>query len=196
MQHSPFSEANSSSASQEIPRIVWNPKIHYLIHRYPPPVNILSQIDPIHTPHSTSWRSILILSSHLRLGLPSALFPSGFPNKTLYTSLPSPIFATCKYDSCCLLNDYYYYNDGSDAERHLPQPRCTRLYKSVNIKSHLHSVYINEFFNLRETWPHVSAENGRYQANSRNFVIACALDVRYWSVRSILCPPPPFFFLE
>ena len=36
-------------------------------------------------PHPTSWRSTLILSSHLRLGLQSGLFPSGFPNKTLYT---------------------------------------------------------------------------------------------------------------
>ena len=36
-------------------------------------------------PHPTSWRSVLILSTHLRLGLPSGLFPSGFPTKTLYT---------------------------------------------------------------------------------------------------------------
>ena len=41
-------------------------------------------------PHSTSWRSILILSSRLRLGLPSCLFPSGFPTKTLYTSSSPP----------------------------------------------------------------------------------------------------------
>jgi hypothetical protein len=40
--------------------------------------------------YSTSWRSILILSYHLRLGLPSGLFPSSFPIKTLYTPLLSP----------------------------------------------------------------------------------------------------------
>ena len=41
-------------------------------------------------PHPTSWRSILILSAHLRLGLPSGLVPSGFPSKTLYTPSPHP----------------------------------------------------------------------------------------------------------
>jgi len=46
-------------------------------------------------PHPTSWRSILILSTHLWLGLPSYLLPSGFPSKTLYNPLSSPIRVTC-----------------------------------------------------------------------------------------------------
>ena len=41
-------------------------------------------------PHCTAWISILILSSQIRLCLPSGLFPSGFPTKSFYTSHLSP----------------------------------------------------------------------------------------------------------
>ena len=52
----------------------------------------LSWASPIQSmyPHPISWRSILILSTHLGLVLPSGLLHSGFPTKTLYTPSPHP----------------------------------------------------------------------------------------------------------
>ena len=95
MVQSPSWEANRFAASQEIPRISRNPKVHYRTHKRPPPVSILGQSNPVHIP--TSY----LLEIHLNIIHPSTprspqwFFPSGFPTKTLYTPLSSPIRATC-----------------------------------------------------------------------------------------------------
>ena len=84
IEQDPSWEATRLSASQEIP-----PVFHYRIHKSPLLVLILRQINPVHTPKSTTWRSILILSSHQRFGLTRGLFLSGFRTKKIpvYTSV-------------------------------------------------------------------------------------------------------------
>ena len=89
MLQSPSREANRFATNQEIPRILWNPKVHYRIQKCHLSLSWASSIKSI-PPHPTSWRPILILSSYPCLGLPSGLFPPRFPTKTLYSPLPPP----------------------------------------------------------------------------------------------------------
>ena len=95
MEQSPSWETNRFSDSQEIPHVLWNPMVYYLIHKFPPTLSILSKLDPVHI-HTNNFLKIhVIIILATKSGLPSGLFPSGFPTKTLYKPLLSLIRATC-----------------------------------------------------------------------------------------------------
>jgi hypothetical protein len=89
MEQRPSREAASCAANEELLSILWNPEVHYCVHKSPPLVPILSQIIQSVSSYPISQRS------HLRLGLPNGHFPSGFPTNILYSFLLSSIHSTC-----------------------------------------------------------------------------------------------------
>jgi hypothetical protein len=79
MEQRPFWEADRFSASQEIPLILWNPKVHYRNHNIPPSGSIMSQINSVHA------SPFYFLKIHFNIFFPftlrssSGLFPSDLP---------------------------------------------------------------------------------------------------------------------
>jgi hypothetical protein len=93
MQQSNSWESNQFSVSQEIPRILWNPKIHYRIHQCPPPVPIFSPLDWIHTPISYFLKIQLNIRPPSKPGSPKWPISLRFPHQNpVYAS---PLRHTC-----------------------------------------------------------------------------------------------------
>jgi hypothetical protein len=87
MQQSPSWAVKWSSVSQEIPQILWNPKVHYSIHKHSLPLPVLSQSNQVHASPSH------FLKIHFNIVLPSTSRSSKWSlskisphNNTVYTS--------------------------------------------------------------------------------------------------------------
>jgi hypothetical protein len=87
---SPSWGAANCAATEELARILCNPKVHYRVHKSLLLAPMLRHINPIHTIPSCLSKIYFNIVTHLRLGLPSGLILSSFPTNILYAFLFSP----------------------------------------------------------------------------------------------------------
>ena len=138
---SPSREANWFAASQEIPRILWNPKVHYRTHKRPPPVPVLGQPNPVHisTSHLLEIHRNIIHPSTPRS--PQWSLSVRFPHQDPIRPLSSPIRATCP--AHLILLDFIPRAILGEEYRSFSSSLCSLLHSPVTSSGTLYCRHIN-----------------------------------------------------
>ena len=171
MEQSPSWEANRFSASQEIPLILWNPKVHYRSHKCQPTVLILSQFNPVHNP---TFHFLII---HLNIILPSK---PGSPKWSLSFRFPhqnpvnvSPLPHT-RYMPRSMLN-------------HFPSlvPNLNPINPAYSLSSYFTNIHFNIIHNIDLSLARESFASG-FPRNPLRTSVPCASRVQTISFPSLL----------
>jgi len=172
MEQSPSWEVNRFSASQEIPRHLWNPKVQYGIRKWPTTVPILSQIDPVHTVISHSLKIQLNIILPSTPGSPKWSLSLRFPHQNPVYASPLPPYAVYASPSSffSILSPAQYWVKNTD---HLSSSICSSLHSPVT-SSLLGSNILNTLFSntLNQRSPlHVSDQFSHPYTTTGNIIV-------------------------
>jgi len=142
-------EANWFAASQEIPRISRNPKVHYPAHKRPPPVPILGQPNPVHIPTSHLLETHPNIIRPFTPRSPQWSHSLRFPHQDPIHPLSSPIRATCP--AHIILLDFITHTIMGDEYRSFSSSLCNLLhYQPITTPNVLDIVETHQFLLLSD----------------------------------------------
>ena len=180
MEQSPSWEANRFWGSEEIPHILWNPKVHYRSHKWSPAVPSLSQLHPVHTPTSHFLKIHLNIILSFTPGSPKLSLSSGFPTKTLYTTLLSPIRATCA--AHLIILDFITRTVLGEEYRSLSSSLCSFLHSLLTSSLLGPNILLNTLFSntlsLRSSLSESDHVSQPYKTTGK-IIVLCILIFKY-----------------
>jgi hypothetical protein len=178
---------------------LWNHKVYYRVYKSSPLICILIQNDPAPTTHPPSLRSISVLSTHLRLGLPSGFCPSGCPTNVLHAFLFSPIrssqrirpvprpFVTFRNSLYFLRRGVVYLTPNLQTGG-TPLVDCSLLFIECIRSYHPYLEAVSSLLNLRTRDLHLLTAGNNNTPKTRNSIDSSAsyFEVLKWSLLIIL----------